>query len=114
MISKDTAIDVAYKYVGKPRDETKDYDRGVARGEVIAASNISTALKALPEQTVLLQFSNPQCVKGDKVKNLHIAPEMVPDVVMWYNAFYAGDNYTVKIDGVKQKVDENGYLVVPA
>ena len=113
MISKDKAIDVAYKYVGKTRDETDAYQRGVARGEVIAASNICTALKVLVDETVLLQFSNPQCVKGDKVKNLHVSPDMVADVVMWYSAFYSGDNYTVRIDGVKQKLDENGHLVVP-
>ncbi len=110
MISKDKAIDVAYKYVGKTRDETDAYQRGVARGEVIAASNICTALKVLADETVLLQFSNPQCVKGDKIRVIDIAADMVADVVMWYSAFYSGDNYTVKIDGVKQKLDENGYI----
>lgn len=34
----------------------------------------------------------------------------IPDIVNWYSAFYAGDPYSVFVNGTKQKLDHNGRI----
>jgi hypothetical protein len=61
------------------------------------------------------RYPNPDYVEL-KFKNrtapskhvLLVHPEACDPIMSWYGAFHAGDDYTVKIDGKKVKVDQNG------
>ncbi len=59
--------------------------------------------------TVTLIFTNKDA--HDRVITMLVNAKAVANIVMWYGAFYAGDDYTVTIDGVLQKLDHNGEIV---
>ena len=42
-------------------------------------------------------------IRADQASILHI--------MAWYGAYFAGDRYTVTIDGRKAKMDHNGELI---
>ena len=109
MITKTAAIKVAKDYCNKTRTDS-DYDRGVTRGTEIAASAIATGIRALPaEDPVTIVINNPDAV--DAHLTMLVDAASVANIIMWYGAFYAGDDYTVSLNGVAQKLDHNGEIV---
>ncbi len=58
-------------------------------------------------RTVLLSFDNRTAPDRHA---FHISRDGVPLVMDWYGAFYAGDDYSVFINGVKQVRGINGEL----
>lgn len=57
---------------------------------------------------ITIKFVNPDALGPDN----HIVTRLMDadDIVRWYAAFHAGDKYKVYIDGVEQKLDQNGEL----
>lgn len=52
--------------------------------------------------------------KNRTAKSTHVLlvdVSSVPSVASWYGAFYAGDIYTLTLDGKKQKLDQNGEIM---
>ena len=56
-----------------------------------------------------LEFSNLDA--RPKVTVLFIREDGIADVMRWYGAFFDGDRYSVRIDGVKVKKDMDGNLI---
>lgn len=46
-----------------------------------------------------------------KITEMSISLGGVADVMVWYGAYYAGDRYSVFINGAKVQKDHNGELV---
>jgi len=60
---------------------------------------------------VTLRFENRDAVDdGALVTEMKISRNAVRDVMDWYGAFYAGDDYDVRINGRKQRLGINGEL----
>lgn len=57
----------------------------------------------------MLEFVNSDA-KPKKV-TIHCDMRSVPKIMAWYGAYYAGDRYTVYVDGVKVEKDQDGELV---
>lgn len=109
MITKAAAIKVAQDYRDKTRTDS-DYDRGVTCGTEIAARAIRLGIRALPaEDPVTLEIMNKDAVEA--LITLKVDQASVAKIVMWYGAFYAGDDYAVYVDNVLQKLDHNGEIV---
>lgn len=47
------------------------------------------------------------------VVEMQINREAVPHVMDWYGAFYAGDDYDVRLNGKKLRMGINGELELP-
>ncbi|QNN99810.1 hypothetical protein P67b_00051 [Ruegeria phage Tedan] len=47
---------------------------------------------------------------ADNVEGVRCTRASCPLIMQWYGSHYAGDDYDVLIDGVKQKLDLNGEL----
>ncbi len=63
---------------------------------------------------VTLKFTNRfQVYEGGPldVVQMKISREAVPDVMQWYGAFFAGDDYDVRLNGKKLKLGINGEYV---
>ena len=58
-----------------------------------------------------VMFRNRDCPKGHQVSLLVIRTDDIPKVVQWYAKFYAGDNYTLRVNNVWQKLDDKGELL---
>lgn len=48
-----------------------------------------------------------------RVVEMQINREAVPSVMDWYGAFYAGDDYDVRLNGKKLRMGINGELELP-
>lgn len=55
-----------------------------------------------------LEFINKDAKQT--VTTVFVATESIPQVMQWYGAFCAGDNYYVLCDGLKLKIDCNGHI----
>lgn len=55
-----------------------------------------------------LKFTNRDATP--KVAIIKTRKSDMASIVEWYSAFYAGDSYTVHIDGKKAALDHNGQL----
>jgi hypothetical protein len=62
-----------------------------------------------PDTIVEVSFNNHDATP--KRRELHCRRRDVPVILQWYDGYHWGDNYTVRVDGVRVKVDENGDLV---
>jgi hypothetical protein len=64
---------------------------------------------------VKLKFTNRTA--GDdgpaEIVEMQINREAVSHVLVWYGAFYAGDDYDVRLNGKKLRLGINGELEVP-
>lgn len=56
--------------------------------------------------TVILVFSNADARPRNVA--VRLAPEAVRNVMAWYGAYFAGDRYTVTMDGRNVPMDQNG------
>lgn len=60
---------------------------------------------------VTLRFENRTAEDdGPAVVEMKINREAVRHVMDWYGAFFAGDDYTVRINGKRQRLGINGEL----
>lgn len=59
--------------------------------------------------TVKIEIKNNDACQTHWVMQVDAAS--VEQIVEWYGAFYAGDDYTVTLDGVLQTLDHNGEIV---
>lgn len=57
---------------------------------------------------VELKFTNSDATS--KVAAVHTRKKDVPEIMRWYGAFYAGDRYSVHLDGEKVEKDQNGEM----
>lgn len=57
-----------------------------------------------------LTFSNRDATP--KLTTLKVDSASIAPIMAWYGAFYAGDRYVVRADGMKLCKDQNGELVV--
>jgi hypothetical protein len=64
---------------------------------------------ATPEAKVELVFSNKQATP--KIASIFCDVSSIPHIMVWYGSFYAGDHYSVCVNGVKVKKDPNGCLI---
>ncbi|MCA2590195.1 MAG: hypothetical protein IM509_05445 [Microcystis sp. M31BS1] len=55
---------------------------------------------------VRLVFNNADATPKSSV--LDVAEENVSDIMNWYGAYFAGDRYTVTVDGRNIRMDGNG------
>lgn len=46
-----------------------------------------------------------------KEVHLQVSTDSIASVMAWYGAYYAGDRYSVFVDGKKVEKDQNGELV---
>lgn len=58
---------------------------------------------------VELRFVNSDALPKSAVIQCHRAS--IPLIMAWYGAFYAGDRYSVFVDGEKVDKDHNGQMV---
>lgn len=58
---------------------------------------------------VSLVFNNADA--KPKTQVVHVSRGSVPQVMAWYGAYYAGDRYTVAVDGRNVRMDQNGEAV---
>lgn len=56
-----------------------------------------------------LRFKNSDACDSDITLNVSVSD--VEHIARWYGAFYAGDRYSVFIDGKKVRKDRNGDIV---
>ncbi|OWZ90438.1 hypothetical protein B9J07_28030 [Sinorhizobium sp. LM21] len=56
-----------------------------------------------------LKFTNSDATP--KTVILKVETESVAPIMAWYGAYHAGDRYTVHVDRVKVKKDQNGELL---
>jgi hypothetical protein len=56
-----------------------------------------------------LKFVNSDATPKTVV--LNIARKDIPTIMAWYGGYFAGDRYSVFVDGVKLGKDRNGELV---
>jgi hypothetical protein len=56
-----------------------------------------------------LKFTNRDATP--KTVILKVETESVEPIMAWYGAYHSGDRYTVHVDRVKVKKDQNGELV---
>ena len=42
---------------------------------------------------------------------LHVSNDSIAPIMAWYGAYYAGDRYSVFVDGEKVAKDHNGELI---
>jgi hypothetical protein len=54
-----------------------------------------------------LVFYNRDCAAGWKYETIRCDADSVERIVQWYGGFHAGDRVTLRIDGVKAKLDLN-------
>lgn len=65
---------------------------------------------------VTLKFTNRTAVDEDRppeVVEMKISRDAVPHVMDWYGAFFAGDDYDVRLNGRKLRLGINGELELP-
>ena len=55
---------------------------------------------------VTLVFNNADAIPKSEVLRVH--RDAVARVMAWYGAYYAGDRYTVTVDGRNVRMDQNG------
>ena len=60
------------------------------------------------QDSVKLVFSNADATPKTTV--LHLRRDAVPHVMAWYGAYFAGDRYTVTMDGRNVRMDQNGEM----
>lgn len=60
---------------------------------------------------VVLAFDNKDAIPKKTTVLLH--RDAVAPVMAWYGAYFAGDRYTVTINGEPQAIDQNGEPVAP-
>jgi len=58
--------------------------------------------------TVTLSFINNDATP--KAVTFDVSKDGVAPIMSWYGAYHAGDRYSVHVDGVKVKKDQNGEL----
>lgn len=46
-----------------------------------------------------------------KTVSLNVGKKSVEPIMAWYGAYFAGDRYTVFVDGEKVRKDQNGELI---
>jgi len=46
-----------------------------------------------------------------KVSAVHVSLASVPAIMAWYGGYYAGDRYTVSLDGKRIEKDRNGEML---
>jgi len=46
-----------------------------------------------------------------KVSAVHVSLDSVPAIMAWYGGYYAGDRYTVSLDGKRIQKDLNGEVL---
>lgn len=56
---------------------------------------------------VTLVFRNRDAGRAG-LSTLHVNRKSVPLIMTWYGSHHAGDNYTVRVDGVLVRMDRNG------
>lgn len=56
-----------------------------------------------------LKFSNSDA--RPKVVTINVSAESIKPIMTWYGSHFAGDRYTVYVDGVKVRKDHNGDLI---
>lgn len=61
--------------------------------------------------SVKLEFKNRDAFEREIT--IECAKASINHIVMWYNAFYSGDNYELRIDGVQVEVSRNGDILQP-
>ena len=66
---------------------------------------MSVIFKEAKVRIVTLSFDNRT---AENLIEMHVSGSAVPDVMDWYGAFYAGDDYDVFINGRKQTIGVNG------
>lgn len=70
----------------------------------------ATGIRALPaEDPVVIQIVNPDAT--DCWLTMKVDAASVANIIMWYGAFYAGDDYTVSLNGVAQTLNHNGEII---
>lgn len=57
---------------------------------------------------VELRFTNSDATP--KVVEIRTRKRDVPIIMCWYGAYYAGDRYSVHVDGVTVEKDQNGEM----
>lgn len=62
-------------------------------------------MRDMPEQHTLT-FKNSEA--RPRVQQVKCDAASVPLIMQWYGAFFAGDEYEVRLDGLKIKIDRNG------
>lgn len=62
----------------------------------------------MSEQTVALRFHNREATPP--ITCLRVSRSSVEPIMAWYGAYYAGDEYTVTINGKEVPHDMNGEL----
>lgn len=60
---------------------------------------------------VKMVFKNKDATPNKTVINCD--EESCPKIASWYGCYYSGDNYTIKINGIKVKKDQNGDFIHP-
>lgn len=58
------------------------------------------------EPIVMLVFNNADATPRSTV--IRVSADSVPHVMAWYGAYFAGDRYTVTLDGRNVRMDMNG------
>ena len=56
-----------------------------------------------------LKFTNSDATP--KVQIIQCSEASIAPIMDWYGAFFAGDRYTVHVNGAKVAMDQNGALV---
>lgn len=73
--------------------------------------------EVLDEHLADVRIVNQDAVGEDSqaplVSAFVVGKNAAADVVSWYGAYFAGDNYEVFVDGVKQRLDKNGQIEGP-
>tara|TARA_B110000977_G_C10883009_1_gene418293 strand:+ start:92 stop:301 length:210 start_codon:yes stop_codon:yes gene_type:complete len=59
-----------------------------------------------------LVFHNRNSPAGWKYQTIRCDAKSVEQIVQWYGGFHAGDRVTLRIDGVKAKLDHNLELIL--
>ena len=63
------------------------------------------------KDNVELVFFNKDSPKGYQSEVIQCHPDSVVRIVQWYGGYHAGDDVTLHMDGIKQKLDLNLELV---
>lgn len=61
---------------------------------------------------VTVVFDNKDAIP--RVTLLYVHRPHVPDVALWYGSFYAGDSYTLEVDGEIVPLGPNGEIEASA
>lgn len=61
------------------------------------------------DDIVTLVFNNADATPKGVV--MRVDRKAVPDIMSWYGAYFAGDRYTVTMDGRNVPMDQNGEML---